>query len=237
VTISHIDSLIRGHELPQPALPKAVIRVILDVLTDCWAEVCTRYPADVRLPEVDVSAHLALEFTRRCKFDDRLKKTISKAVSAPEMLNFNGTSLQKRPDVTIEWKASRRLSPLIVECKLIDNAARKTIDLYSSRGILRFIDGEYAWSEQEAVMVAFVRDNSKVSALTPHLELEGHVERFMVDQMPKSIVDEKCRGIATTRHGRNFEYPLRPSISPGVITLWHLWLDLVEVEQPEFAVA
>ncbi|MBY5700925.1 hypothetical protein [Rhizobium leguminosarum] len=236
MTLSHIDALIRGHDLPQPALSKTIIRAILDVLSESWAEICSRYPDDVRRPEVDVSAHLAIEFSRRCAVDNRLKRTVAKAIPAPEMLNFDGSSLQKRPDVTIQWRVGMRLSPLIVECKLIDAAERKGIDLYSSRGILRFIDGTYAWSEQEAVMVAFVRDNSKVGALTPHLKLEGHQERYSVQEMPVHLVDERSRGIATTRHGRNFLYPLRSAV-PGPITLWHLWLDLVEAEEDELAVA
>ncbi len=236
MSLSHVDNLIRGHILPQPALSRSVIKAILDVLTDSWAEVCIRYPDEVAKPEVDVSKHLVLAFNHRCGQDIRLKRAVSKAIAGPEMLNFDGTSLQKRPDITVEWR-SNRLSPLIVECKLLDEPSRKTLDLYSKKGILRFIDGEYAWSEQEAVMVAFVRDNSKVSGLSVHLNEVQDELKLLVEEMPSNITEESVRAIATTRHGRNFIYPLRPGILPGSITLWHLWLDLVAEESLALAEA
>lgn len=229
MSLSHVDNLIRGHTLPQPALSKSVIKAILDVLTDSWADVCTLYPEEVAKPEVDVSKHLALAFNHRCGQDTRLRRAVSKAIAGPEMLNFDGTSLQKRPDITVEWR-SDRLSPLIVECKLLDEPSRKTLDLYSKKGILRFVDGEYAWSEQEAVMVAFVRDNSTVSGLSFHLNEVNDELKLMVEEMPSTIAEEKTRAITTTRHGRNFIYPLRPGILPGSITLWHLWFNLVTEE-------
>ncbi len=229
MSLSHIDNLVRDHTLPQPALSTSVIKAVLDVLTEAWAEVCSRYPQEVADPEVEVSKHLALAFNHRCGQDMRLKRAVLKAIPGPEMLNFDGTHLQKRPDITVEWRANR-LSPLIVECKLIDAPSRKTLDLYSRNGVLRFVEGEYAWSEQEAVMVAFVRDNSKVSALSVHFSDEHRALMFKVEEMPSNISEESARGVATTRHGRSFAYPLRPGVLPGPITLWHLWLNFVVEE-------
>jgi len=224
VSLSHIDNLVRDHVLPQPPLSKSVIRVVLNALTESWAEVCLLYPGETSTSEVEVSKHLALAFNHRRLQDVRLRRAVANATTGPEMMNFDGAKLQKRPDITVEWKTNR-LSPLIVECKLLDKPTQKTLGLYSTDGIRRFIDGEYAWSEQEAVMVAFVRDDSDVRQLTVHLADTERTLRLMVEQAPSNVVEEDRRMIATTRHGRNFTYPLRPDALPGSITLWHLWLN------------
>ena len=46
-----------------------------------------------------------------------------------------------------------------VECKIVDGA--KSVRLYCSEGIARFVDGEYAAWMPSAAMLAYVRDDSR----------------------------------------------------------------------------
>ena len=75
----------------------------------------------------------------------------------------DGSHIEKRPDLTLYLTSRNPNFPLVVECKIIDRRTRKGVDLYCEEGLRRFIDGEYAWTNSEAVMLAYVRDQSSRS--------------------------------------------------------------------------
>ncbi|WP_052675496.1 hypothetical protein [Agrobacterium arsenijevicii] len=229
MTINHVQAMTHGWDLPQPPVSKTLIKAIVLVLAESWQAICEKYPKDIQGPEIDVSAHLAIEFTNRSRTDRRLKNIIAEALNGPERTNYNGKSIQKRPDVVIVWKSGKRLSPFIVECKLIDVAADKTVGLYSSKGMARFVDGTYAWSEQEAMMLAFVRDGSSIEqSLSPYMSrLRPQSKALLaVEQFPQKVEFQNGSDVAISRHQRAFAYPFRASSLPGSIDLWHVWLKL-----------
>lgn len=235
MTINHIHSIITGWPLPQPAVSRGVLNKILAALSLAWDEVQKSYPDDVRLPEINVSAHLAIAFMRVSKSDPLLRTVVCQVLSGPEIPNFNGEKIQKKPDIAIVWNGRDRMLPLLVECKLIDRKGDKRVSDYAALGVRRFVDGTYAWSEREAVMVAFVRDDSTIANdLVPHLQQVGTKtpDLLQVDDMPQKIEGALHRDAAISRHGRAFTYPLRPGEAPGPIELWHLWLGL-DAEQEE----
>ncbi|MCP5159014.1 MAG: hypothetical protein H6974_07515 [Gammaproteobacteria bacterium] len=145
------------------------------------------------------------------------------------MINFDGSHLEKRPDLSISLTDRRRSFPLTVECKLIDANTGKQVDLYCRKGLARFLKGEYAWYAQEAMMLAYVRDGSTISLkLTSYLAKNQtqKTDLFATEKLPE-LLNSSCSDLARSRHSRKFRYiDQNPDDNPGPIAVWHLWLPI-----------
>lgn len=100
--------------------------------------------------------------------------------------------------------------------------------LYCNDGLCRFVDGEYAWGNREAFMIAYVRDGSSIEmTLKPFLSSAMTLipPGYLVEEPPTRIGDGSS-DLASSRHGRAFIYTNQtpPTDQPGPITIWHLWL-------------
>lgn len=233
--LSHIEALVRERPIPQPPLNNLLLTKIIEILCLAWDQICQEHPQPVKTGnEADVALHLKIAFNDLVASDPFVKNVVSQAVTAPETPNYDGKSIQKRPDIAILWNSPSRILPLSVECKLVDGNEKKTVALYTSKGMVRFVNGTYAWSEREGIMIAFVRDLSTLqSHLFPHMakQKKKYPNRLRTEGDPEKLSQVADRDLGISRHMRAFKYPLKPDISPGAITLWHLWLtDTVAVE-------
>ena len=144
-----------------------------------------------------------------------------------ETISFDGSHLEKRPDLSIYLTNRSPSFPLVVECKLIDIQRRKTVNLYCDDGLTRFVRGEYGWATREAFMLAYVRDESTIGAcLRPflHDSVKKQPDAYLTDALPEPIPATDLP-IARSFHNREFRYS-GLSHGPGVIQIWHLWLTL-----------
>jgi hypothetical protein len=114
------------------------------------------------------------------------------------------------------------------ECKILDKSHKKYDYLYD--GILRFIDGTYAWANPHAQMIGYVREPSfTLNDLTKYLETKPskgqptHGEALLLNGAPQLSSGD----VLTTEHSRNFVLETVEGMpSPGAIELRHLWLTL-----------
>ena len=94
------------------------------------------------------------------------------AVFAPpirgqEVDNYSGKEKEKRPDLTFLRLAARPVSnhhAQFYECKVIGRG--RTVDDYHNDGVLRFVDGRYAWGMAHAGMIAYVSPPPPLMAAT-----------------------------------------------------------------------
>ena len=144
-----------------------------------------------------------------------------------ESSSFDGSHLEKRPDLSIYLSNRTRSFPLVVEAKIVDAATAKTVASYCEHGLRRFVEGEYAWAHHEALMLGYVRDGSSIdAALKPFLEraMVPSPSTYLVEELPVHV-GSGVPDLARTRHGREFEYVGQdPPNSPGPIAIWHVWL-------------
>jgi hypothetical protein len=145
-----------------------------------------------------------------------------------ESLSFDGSHLEKSPDLSIYLSNRNRGFPLVTEAKIVDAASSKTEALYCDNGIRRFVEGEYAWGNREAFMVAYVRDGSSISTkLTPFLStvMSQIPPGYLIETLP-IVAGSGTADLAHSRHGRSFIYAGHawPSLEPGPISVSHLWL-------------
>jgi hypothetical protein len=162
--------------------------------------------------------------------DDPMASLLVRAVSrGTETKNYDASRIEMRPDIQISLTSRQHLFPLIVECKLIDLSKGKTVDLYCKDGLARFTTGDYAWTNREAMMLAYVRGGaSTVSHLHPFLATAMALSppEYAVVSLP-----QKCAvslpDAARSDHGRYFLYVhgAQSGEAPGNIAVWHLWVN------------
>lgn len=149
--------------------------------------------------------------------------------SGAEYLNFKNEKVRK-PDLIFAVSGSPRPGvnddlndAMFVECKLIEDGGRN-VGLYCSKGLIRFVEGSYAWRMNHGMMVAYVRTQQQLpEALVEGLNSYGRAKILetngTVNPCPLSSANPR---VYLTDHERHWKLP--EGIPPGDIQVRHLWL-------------
>jgi hypothetical protein len=224
-----IDALTRGLRLPLPAVEAMHLEIIAESISRAFHEIRVSHPTTVGSgSEAEVTALLEARLNAMCGQDPLWGQLVLCAVRGKESVSFDGSHIEKRPDLSIYLSSRARNFPLIVEAKILDTATAKTPALYCDKGLRRFLVGEYAWATQEAFMVAYVRDGSSIAGqLMPLLanDMAQAAPSYAVQTLPTAI-GTPAGDLASSRHARAFTYIHQnpPVQSPGTMAVWHLWL-------------
>jgi hypothetical protein len=226
---NQIDALTCGLRLPLPALDAAHLEIIAEGLHRAFQEVRAVHPTEVASgSEAEVTALVEARLNVATGQDPFWGQLVLCAVRGKESVSFDGSQIEKRPDLSIYLSSRTRNFPLIVEAKILDFATAKTAALYCDKGLCRFLTGEYAWASQEAFMMAYVRDGSSITGqLTPLLakDMARVQPRYSVQTLP-TFTGTQTGDLACSQHIRAFTYlnQAPPTHIPGPISIWHLWL-------------
>jgi hypothetical protein len=225
----HLSELIRGQELPLPALDPSHAELILELLQQAYEGIKTDYPGAISSGDEKHLNSLMVDRLNHLVGDDPMAGLLVRAVSrGAETKNYDASRFEMRPDIQISLTSRKHLFPLIVECKLIDMPKGKTVDLYCRDGLARFTTGDYAWTNREAIMLAYVRDGaSTTSHLHPFLATAMALSppEYAVVSLPQKCV-VLLPDAARSDHGRYFSYVhgAHRGKLPGNIAVWHLWV-------------
>jgi hypothetical protein len=227
--LDQVGALTRGLHLPLPAVDAAHLEFIAESLCRAFHDVRADHPTVVASgSEAEVTALLEARLNALVGQDPFWGQLVLCAVRGKESVSFDGSHIEKRPDLSLYLSSRIRNFPLIIEAKILDSATAKTATLYCNKGLCRFLAGEYAWASQEAFMLAYVRDGATIAGqLTPLLskDMTHASPRYAVQTLPTPTI--KLGGtLAWSQHIRAFAYlhQAPPTHSPGPITVWHLWL-------------
>ncbi|SCB10645.1 hypothetical protein [Rhizobium hainanense] len=224
-----ITELTRGLQLPLPEVPTVHLDIIAESLLQAFGDIRAQAPATVASgTESEVTALLEARLNAMIEHEPLWGQLVLCVARGKESLSFDGSHLEKRPDLSIYLSNRNRSFPLITEAKIIDAAASKTEALYCDNGIRRFVEGEYAWGNREAFMIAYVRDGSSIGTkLTPFLSnaVSQSPPGYFVEGLPMATGSGGF-DLAHSKHGRSFLYSSHSSerLEPGSISIWHLWL-------------
>ncbi len=217
----------RGVQLPLSGVENADMQAIVEGIRRAFVELQETAPETIQTgSEVEVTALLQARFSQVISKDAYLSEKVLSVGRGSESISFDGFHLEKRPDLSIVLQDRDSLFPLVLEAKILDVARSKTVRIYCENGILRFVRGEYAWTNREALMIGYVRDDSSTSTtlrffLLNAMETEPHL--YLVQALTLavgwSLVD-----LAVTQHDREFKYEHQQPRDPGPISIWHLWL-------------
>jgi len=227
---SQIRELTRGLQLPLADLSNIHLTAIIENLVIVWGQLIQRHGEELlRCSEEELNSYLVIGMNYRREADGIFSQIVSAVGRQDAALSYDGRHIEKRPDIAIFLTNRNTNFPLSIECKIIDRGDGKTIALYCSNGIRRFVDGEYAWALRQGVMLAYVRDSSSVELdLTPHLEA---LAADPPDVLRTEGAPMRRRGsnppVFVSRHTRLFRYlEAVENEDPGPIGIWHVWLDL-----------
>lgn len=208
-----------GAELPIAPLTTEIMSVLAEKVLEVWTAAANEYGlAIVDDQEIDLNLKLVARLNNAIGEDLMFGQLVHEVTRGSELLDYSGRGPEKRPDLQFSLTRGIPGLPLVGECKIIDRPNERGMSLYCSKGVRRFLSGEYAWYRREGFMVAYVLDgSSRDDHLLPGMK--GRLDQFESDQQRNYLI---------TKHGRGFRYPRRPEPmdDPGPIDLWHLWLPL-----------
>jgi hypothetical protein len=151
-----------------------------------------------------------------------------------ELTSYDGKHPDKKPDIVLGLQRPDG-APVIadqdclfIECKPVD-AKHPLTSEYGLAGIRRFVEGEYGWAMETAIMLAYVRDGYNITEhLRSNLKNNSQDLRFGKPTAPRKILGSssgvKYEALLSTQHGRNFKWPANGR-SATPITIVHSWHD------------
>ena len=223
-----VAELTLGVRLPLAPIADEHIEILAEGLRQAFDDIREHAPATVATgEEPEVTALMQARLNGLIHENSFWRQLVLWVGRGTESISFDGSHLEKRPDLSIVLSGADRRFPLVAEAKIIDAPASKTATLYCKKGIRRFVEGEYAWSNREAFMIGYVRDGSSINTtLTDALSTAAdlHPHHYRVEALPVPVWSGSS-DLAWTRHDRDFVYGnQRPPNKPGTISVWHLWL-------------
>lgn len=188
--------------------------------------------------EEGISSALMMVFDDIWSYDRHLLSELAEIFQpVPEFnsqrgdVDYLGHHLKYRPDLTFRRNytdpgMSALNGCLFIEAKRVEQT--KTMGDYCGKGLMRFVDGTYAWAMPQAMMLGYVRDtNQKLpGTLSDYLKRLGKAALYNVKQNPVAFpLSRFANRTYITVHDRTWLYP-GTTRAAGQISVHHLWLDI-----------
>lgn len=207
-----------------------------------WAESSKRFHCHkidfCKANEDQISSALVSVFANILKGEDdrKLLSNLAKVFQPQPEFNsqygaadYLGKALTFRPDLTF-----RRVytppgmdplnSCLFVEAKVMDQ--NKKMGNYCGDGLIRFVNGTYAWAMPQAIMLGYLKqtDQQLPGTLAAHFRRRGKRALYNLENGPTAFpLSPFADRTYVTVHDRTWTYP-ETNGSPGPIKVLHLWL-------------
>lgn len=163
-------------------------------------------------------------------------KFYERVVRHAQVTNYSGAKLAKAPDLSFKLRYDE-VEPrpvisahdaLFIECKPVDDAHFAGGD-YCDDGLYRFVNGDYAWAMQEAMMLAYARHGRTLAGhLLPAMGEDARMKSLQTEQMPTASPAVGARAtkftevVHVSRHRRGFQWP--DGKGPATpIDVFHVW--------------
>ena len=148
-----VAELTRGVRLPLPAVAAEHLEVLAEGLHQAFGELCVAQPNTMASgDENEVTALMEARLNMLIEKGPPWGHLVNCVARGKESVSFDGSHLEKRPDLSIYLSDREQRFPLVAEAKILDAATSKTAKLYCDEGVRRFVEGEYAWSNGEGFM-------------------------------------------------------------------------------------
>lgn len=220
------------YTLPHPQIPQRTVLLLCEVIKRAWQLLEEKPPSNFILQCADedtITQVLVDEI-----IENRLRKSgevdgfncalFGKVIREPKITNFDKKHPDKMPDIFFDLKRDplpilSNQDGLFVECKPVDHK-HSILSCYCQKGLIRFVNGDYAWAMQDAMMVGYVQGHYSFGKLASVLNGK---KSAVLKTTNHSAVDEY--GIYRSSHDREFPWPeSRGKACP--IAVSHLWLSL-----------
>ena len=228
-----------AYRLPHPPFGLPVILVVRQAITRAFEILKARSDCPIGTASEDaitIALRAVLENVLRQtgEVGGFSRETFEKVERQHRVTNHDGVLISKEPDMKFTIRDDRGSDVistedgLFVECKPVDGKHAPGTH-YCDRGIQRFVDGDYAWAMQEAMMLGYVRGGRTIARdLLPAMQKESRRQKLKTMALPRPV-PEKERSEQTTddplhssRHRRGFSWrDGKGDACP--ITVYHSW--------------
>lgn len=163
-----------------------------------------------------------------------LNKHFESAYVGAGFRNYKNEEVQQ-PDIVFKPKISPHAGidsqyyGIFIEAKVISEKSHQKTGEYFRDGVIRFIDGRYAWAMRQGLMIAYVRgvDLNAPDAIRNYLKLERRRTQFGTkDAGATALAPNPLPKVYQTIHSREWCYDGNSQDKPGEISIRHLWLSV-----------
>lgn len=217
--------------LPHPPIPQRTILLLCKVIRRAW-EILGTSPPDGFILHLATEDEITLELVD--VIENRLRKSsevdgfdharFGRVEREPKISNFNKKHPDKMPDIFFGLKREQysilsNQDGYFVECKPVDR--KHSISArYCKDGLIRFVNGDYAWAMQDALMVGYVTGGYSFENLAAVL-YDGN-SAFL---NTTSHYESAELSIYRSHHRREFDWLVNHSPACA-ISVTHLWLSI-----------
>jgi hypothetical protein len=237
-----------SYKLPHPSVSLPVVKIVCFVLAHAFEELSKQGRDLGALGEDVITAELMefLENTLLKADGDPAKggipgftKTIFRSVTRQSNArSYNQQKVRPSPDLWFLLNYDQRpevlpgYDALLVECKIVDKTHNRSAGpWYGDEGMIRFVNGNYAWAMSEGITLAYARDDRKIADhLIPALAEPDRMTTLKTQMAPVAVPFKALTAkpvcpetLHKSTHGRGFTYLESKGIAPD-INLYHLWL-------------
>lgn len=214
--------------LPHPPIPQRTILLLCKVIRRAWQLLAENPPTGFILhtaKENDVTLELVDIIENRLRTNGEVngfnKALFGMVVRSPQITNFNKKHPNKMPDIFFDLKREKlpiisNQDGLFVECKPVDSK-HPVSSCYCQMGLIRFVNGDYAWAMRDALMVGYVTGHYSYEKLASVLNKNESAN------LKTNNHSEIVPSIYRSSHEREFEWPDSRGHACQ-ISLSHLWL-------------
>lgn len=216
--------------LPHPPIPQRTILLLCKVIRRAWQLLTENPPTGFILhaEKEDTVTQMLVEI-----IENRLRKNgdvdgfdsarFGRVVREPKITNYDKKHPDKMPDIFFDLKREKApvLSDqdgLFVECKPVDSK-HPVSSCYCQMGLIRFVNGDYAWAMQDALMIGYGTGHYSYEKLASVLNKNESAN------LKTNNHSEITPSIYRSNHEREFEWPERRG-QACQISVSHLWLPL-----------
>lgn len=219
------------YTLPHPRIPQRTILLLCTVIKRGWQLLEEKPPSGFKFQfsDEDTITQLLVEI-----IENRLRKNgeidgfnsvlFGKVSREPKITNFDKEHPDKMPDIFFDLKRGNLpvLSDqdgLFVECKPVDRN-HTVLSCYCKKGLIRFVNGDYAWAMQDALMVGYITKTYSFNNLASVLNAKNSAELKTMDH--SEMVGFQ---LYRSKHDREFEWS-EDRGKACCISVSHLWLSV-----------
>lgn len=216
--------------LPHPKIPQRTILLLCKAIEKAWQLLEQSPPKNFVMETADEDS-----ITRVLVdiLEGRLRQTgevdgfdlirFGRVIRAPKIANVDNKHPDKMPDIFFDLKRDDYAvlsvqDGLFVECKPVDGKHPIT-SCYCKKGLMRFVNGDYAWAMQDALMVGYVKDGFSFDGLVS--VLDSPEDMGALNTCGHSHTCKQA--VYSSDHKREFAWPENCGQACG-ISVVHLWL-------------
>jgi hypothetical protein len=221
---------VQHSSLPHPQIDQRIVLLICKVIKKAWQLLEEEPPSGFNIQSADEKkiTQLLVEIIENVlrqsgEIDGFNRHQFGRVIRDPKITNFDKSHLDKMPDIFFDLKRGHLpiisdQDGLFVECKPVD-INHPILSHYCNKGLVRFVNGDYAWAMQDALMVGYVK--GRYSFIMLGCILDDDRNNATLKAIGHSAID--AHEIYRSSHKRDFHW-LENRGQACHIKVFHLWL-------------